>query len=75
MNDLIIEQLEWLISGNLPSNRLARHLLTLIGTLADAPLPENINLQMVTLSRLAMLQEMLDCVSKTISVDCCWRNF
>jgi hypothetical protein len=66
MNDLIIEQLEWLISGNLPSNRLARHLLTLIGTLADAPLPENINLQMVTLSRLAMLQEMLDKLMYTL---------
>lgn len=66
MNDLIVEQLEWLISGNLPSNRLARHLLTLTGTLADAPLPDHINLQMITLSRLAMLQEMLDKLMYTL---------
>ncbi|MBK9447317.1 MAG: hypothetical protein IPO00_15280 [Betaproteobacteria bacterium] len=43
MDDMITDQLEWLVSCNLQGNRLARHLLILSGCLAGEGLPENIS--------------------------------
>ena len=60
MDDLLIDQLEWLFSCNLQGNRLAHHLLVISGCLAKTGLPENISQQMATLSRQVMLQDMFN---------------
>lgn len=60
MDDLLTDQLEWLLSCNLKGNRLAQHLLILTGCLADTSLPEPISRQMAALSRQVMLQEIFD---------------
>lgn len=60
MDDMLIEQLEWLLSSNMQGNRFARHLLLMTGCFASENLPENINQQMVVLSRQVMLQDVFD---------------
>ena len=60
MDELLADQLEWLLSCNLQGNRLAHHLLIISGCLADTVLPEHISKQMATLSRQVMLQELFD---------------
>ncbi len=60
MDDLLSDQLEWLLSCNLQGNRLAHHLLIISGCLADSVLPEHISRQMASLSRQVMLQEIFD---------------
>lgn len=67
MDDLLAEQLEWLLSCNLQGNRLARHLLIISGCLADTALPEHISRQMAALSRQVMLQEMFDTLVNTLN--------
>lgn len=67
MEHLLADQLEYLLSCNLQGKRFARHLLVLAGALADAPMPENINRQMVTLSRQVLLQETLDSLIETLN--------
>lgn len=57
MDELLTDQLEWLLSCNLQGNRLAHHILIISGCLADTALPEHISRQMVTISRQVMLQE------------------
>ena len=60
MDELLTDQLEWLLSCNLQGNRLAHHLLVISGCLAGTVLPEHISRQMAVLSRQVMLQEMFD---------------
>ena len=60
MDELLADQLEWLLSCNLQGNRLAHHLLIISGCLAGTVLPEHISRQMAALSRQVMLQEMFD---------------
>lgn len=60
MDDLVIDQLEWLLSCNLQGNRLARHVLVLAGALADTKIPEHISGQLTLLSRQVLLQETFD---------------
>lgn len=67
MENLLADQLEYLLSCNLQGKRFARHLLVLSGALADAPMPENINRQMITLSRQVLLQETLDSLIDTLN--------
>lgn len=67
MEHLLADQLEYLLSCNLQGKRFARHLLILSGALADAPIPENINRQMITLSRQVLLQETLDSLIDTLN--------
>lgn len=67
MENLLIDQLEWLLSCNLQGKRLTHHLLILSGALADEPIPEHINQQMITLSRQALLQETLDSLIATFN--------
>ena len=68
MEQLLTEQLEWVLSGNSQGKQLARHLLILSGALADATIPENINHQMITLSRQVLLQETLDRLIDTLNL-------
>ena len=67
MDDLLAEQLEWLLSCNLQGNRLAHHLLVITGCLADATLPEHISRQMAALSRQVMLQDMFDSLINSVN--------
>lgn len=67
MDDLLAEQLEWLLSCNLQGNRLAHHLLVITGCLADTTLPEHISRQMAALSRQVMLQEMFDSLINSVN--------
>ena len=60
MDELLADQLEWLLSCNLQGNRLAHHLLIISGCLANTVLPEHISKQMAALSRQVMLQELFD---------------
>ncbi len=60
MDEMLTEQLEWLLSSHLQGTRLARCLLVLTGCLADDNLPDNIKQQMAALSRQAILQEVFD---------------
>lgn len=60
MDEMLTEQLEWLLSGNLQGARLARCLLVLTGCLADDNLPDDIKQQMAVLSRQVKFQEVFD---------------
>lgn len=60
MDEILTEQLEWLLSSQFQGTRLARCLLVLTGCLADDNLPDNIKQQMAALSRQAILQEVFD---------------
>lgn len=67
MDDLLTDQLEWLLSCNLQGNRLAHHLLIISGCLAGSSLPENISRQMAALSRQVMLQDMFDTLVNSLN--------
>jgi hypothetical protein len=60
MDDFLIEQIEWLLSGNLNRNRLTRTLLILVGSLGGETPPETITTQMNALSRQLVLQDLFD---------------
>lgn len=60
MDELIKEQLEWLLSSNGMTNRLGRQLVTLVGFLAEGALPEDVERQVGMLSRLLVLQDLFD---------------
>jgi hypothetical protein len=67
MDELLTDQLEWLLSCNLQGNRLAHHLLIVSGCLAGTALPEHISRQMITLSRQVMLQETFDTLVNSLN--------
>jgi hypothetical protein len=67
MDELLTEQLEWLLSCNLQGNRLAHHILIISGCLADTALPEHISRQMITISRQVMLQETFDTLVNSLN--------
>ena len=60
MDELIADQIEWLLSNYGTSNRLGRQLVTLVGFLGSAGLPENISKQTAALSRLIVQQDAFD---------------
>ena len=71
MNDIILDQIDWIVTNNGNSNRLARQLISLIGVLADGALPDEIALQTLTLSRLVVLQDCFDELVKAFtSTEC-----
>lgn len=67
MKDLLIEQLEGLLSDTSHSRRLARRLVVLSGCLADDPIPEAMRHQLTSLSRLMVLQDILDPLTESLS--------
>ena len=71
MNDIILDQIDWIVANNGNSNRLARQLISLIGALADGALPDDIAHQTLTLSRLVVLQDCFDALVKAFtSAEC-----
>ena len=67
MDEMLTEQLEWLMSGNLQGARLARCLLVLVGCLAEDNLPDDVKQQMATLSKQLKLQEVFDTVVASLN--------
>jgi len=67
VDDLVADQLEWLLSCNLEGNRLARHVLIISGCLADTVLPEHISRQMAALSRQVTLQEIFETLVNSLN--------
>lgn len=62
-----MEQLEGLLSDTSHSRRLARRLVVLAGCLAGDPMPEDMRHQLTLLSRLMVLQDMLDPLTESLS--------
>ena len=60
LDELIADQIEWLLANYSNTNRLGRQLVMLVGFLAEGSLPEYIDRQTASLSRLVVLQDMFD---------------
>lgn len=54
MDSILADQLEWLLSGNMEGIRFKRQLVLLAGCLADQTLPNDIELQLAHLRRIAL---------------------
>ncbi len=67
MDELIIDQLEYLFTGNAQGNRQSRILLILCGALGDEGLPEPIGRQMASLSRQVLLQDIFDALVNALN--------
>lgn len=67
MNELIADQLEWLLTNSSSSNRMGKQLITLVGFLADDKLPENISHQVAALSSLIVRQDQFDALVQCLS--------
>ena len=67
MDELLADQIEWLLSCNFQGNRLAHHLIIISGCLAGNGLPEHISQQMAALSRQVLLQEMFDSLINSLN--------
>lgn len=67
MNDLLADQIEWLLTNTSNSNRLGKQLITLVGFLADETLPEHISQQVAALSRLVVRQDMFDALVNSLN--------
>lgn len=57
MDGILVNQLEWLLSGNMEGVRFKRQLILLAGCLADNTLPDEIDHQLTLLSRRVELEE------------------
>lgn len=68
MDDEISGQIEWLLSQNGNTGRLARQLVTLVGFLADGSLPEPISTQMASLSRQMLLKDIFDALISSLDI-------
>lgn len=68
MDELITDQLEWLLTANAGTLRMGRSIITLAGFLSDGVIPEHIDRQLADLSRQVMLQEVLDSLIQSLNV-------
>ncbi|HYS87713.1 MAG TPA: hypothetical protein VEN78_22330 [Bradyrhizobium sp.] len=60
MDELIADQIEWLLANNSNTNRLGRQLVMLVGFLADGSLPDEIERHTASLSRLIVHQDIFE---------------
>jgi len=67
MDEMIADQIEWILSGNAGTNRLGRQIVTLAGFLADGDMPGKIDSQMADLSRQITLQDMFDALIQSLN--------
>lgn len=67
MKEMLMEQLEGLLTDTSHSRRLARRLVVLAGCLADGPMPEEMQHQLTSLSRLMVLQDILDPLTESLN--------
>lgn len=67
MDELITDQIEWLLTANSGTLRMGRSIMTLAGFLSDGSLPEQIERQLADLSRQVMLQELLDSLIQSLN--------
>lgn len=67
MDEMLTEQMEWLLSGNLQGTRLARCLLVLVGCLAQDGMPDNIKNQTASLTKQLNLFEVFDALIASLN--------
>jgi hypothetical protein len=67
MEELILDQLEWLLAQNSGGSRYDRQIITLVGFLSNENMPENIAQQMRALSRQSMLRDIFDALVETMN--------
>lgn len=67
MDELITDQIEWLLTANAGTLRMGRSIMTLAGFLSDGTIPEQIDRQLTDLSKLVMLQEVLDSLIQSLN--------
>lgn len=67
MKEMLMEQLEGLLTDTSHSRRLARRLVVLAGCLAEDPMPEEMRHQLTSLSRLMVLQDILDPLTESLN--------
>lgn len=70
MDELITDQIEWLLTANAGTLRMGRSIMTLAGFLTDGAVPEQIDRQLADLSKLVMLQEVLDSLIQSLNTIC-----
>lgn len=57
MDAILVDQLEWLLSGNMEGKRFKRQIVLLAGCLADGVIPEEIERQIANLCKRIGLEE------------------
>lgn len=67
MDEIIADQIEWLLSGNASTGRMGRSIVTLAGFLSDGAIPEKIDKQLADLSRQVTLQDMFDALIQPLN--------
>jgi len=60
MDEILANQLEWLLSGNMEGTRFKRQIVLLAGCLANPAMPEEIERQVTNLCRRIALEEIFD---------------
>lgn len=68
MDELISDQIEWLLGNYGTSNRLGRQLVTLVGFLGGGDVPENISRQSAALSKLIVYQDLFDSLIQALNM-------
>lgn len=67
MDEMIVDQLESLLTEQIQGRRLGRRLLLLVGVLGEDGLPDEVAEQVRILSRLVMLQDLFDSLMEPIN--------
>jgi hypothetical protein len=60
MDDLLLDQIEWLLAQSSSSARYERQIISLVGFLADEQIPESITQQVRALSKQVTLRDIFD---------------
>lgn len=68
MDTILTDQLEWLISGNMEGIRFKRQMVLLVGCLADGPLPDVIEKQLLLLSERIALEEVFASLIEPLNI-------
>lgn len=68
MDTILTDQLEWLISGNMEGIRFKRQMVLLVGCLADGPLPDVIEKQLLMLSQRIALEEVFASLLEPLNI-------
>jgi len=68
VDTILTDQLEWLISGNMEGIRFKRQMVLLVGCLADGPLPDVIEKQLLLLSQRIALEEVFASLLEPLNI-------
>lgn len=67
MDELLLDQLEWLLAQNGSNVRYERQIITLVGFLSDEQLPDAISQQIRALSKQVTLRDIFDALVASLS--------